>query len=1797
MTSKQPNVVFEQHAALVPSIAAGAREDDGIRPDELRVVNRQQEAALQAQISAHLELSRQYLPKLFSSDVALTELKLANSNCSDVSVTALTDGLKGNTSLRLLDLSSNGITDEGCIMIAEAIEQNHCLTSLSLARNCIGDRGAARMVDALCVNNSLLQIDVSGNEDISQTQLSEVTMLAQLNAHSTRLKQTLLQLRRNEIGDTLDLSRASVQMKEFRDLAHNQREHLDDWAAEMLSKYLADNKTVTFVDLSCQHIGDIGAFHIAQMLRKNTKIDRLVLQHNLITCVGAQYLMDAVSQSNNSLRFMSLFKNALSQDYAVKLEWVMAVNRQPLTLKDLLARLEADDPAVTSVALDDHLCQRFYDDIAARLVADALRKNSYVRSLAITNSSVTVIGARFIADMMALNDLIELVDLSNCPIGVGAGYLARSLALHKTIRTVRLANTNMTDVAASHLAEALMDNTSITELDISHNPLVSNAGEAFVKALNKNVTVEKLLLEGTSISDRVLLEISERQRLLSEPEQLRQVLPLLFTQSSSLQELDLDGRKFDRQLTDTAMGLLSEALGQNYVTQRCSLANNRITYTGMVHLAGALSENSSTLTHLDLANNPIGRGQEFGRLLAGILDMHSALQVLNVSATGLDDLGARSIIAIHSKDGQLPIRQVVIENNRDISASVGFVLGVLVQMNSLLFSFKVRFRPVLTRWLSCLDMVLPFGDTHLDLANYASGEITLSGNLPEIRKKCNDAAQIICRFALLVPTLTSINFSRNGIDCDGATHFASLLVQHSSITSLNLSGNIIGDRGAIALQRGVEQAANLNALDISSNPLISDHIQQAIRTVITYNLQTPEIKSILVRLRNHDEKLSVLNFGDRGGAGCDDPMLVDDQVLLMVPALDGNPYVTKLDFSNNYISVASFAVLCELLQKRNCFIRSLSVKNTNISGLETGILVQKVLAVNQTLQELDISYNDLGDEAGKVILAAVRLNSTLRVLRTTSCGFSPETDLELACAAEMNQSSTSSGLKDLLATKVSPISSGDAASTLPSSNSEVIEFDGADKGFSSGNALEICNVFKNSSTLTLLDLSRNDLSDKCGAQIFQILSTNASIRTLNLAVNCFGRETLRELGHLLRINTTMTDIDLRRNDLPLDDLIRLSETLLDDSDTIQAIHLHLSSIVTSVNPIAARRVVDFFEHTLSLNKFLKLKKMLPQLRSNNPHTTEIDLAGLGCNNVGAKFIGDAVTHSTVVVSIDLSNGVIGDAGLIELCRGLSVNRSVTDLNLANNDIGDDGLSALCDVLKVNSIISKITVFGNPRMTQLAVDNLRRVLVINDSLRSLQVVDSSKQQQRHSFDMQRLDFALLLNNRHGSLKDLMRREGEFLVREINCSNAASNGLGRVFDDRACEVLCQVLAENRFVTSVDISNNSITSAAADYLETLLLRNRSITELNASYNHLGDGVMRLCDVLKYNHTLRFLRLEHNGASATTIERTQLLLSLNAEPLPFKSEMLRILEADSQDVDTVCKVNIPEIEVYEGRKNQMNDDSVTIASGILKSSLKITSVDFSWNGIGDNGFSEILRLLRRNVGISSISLAHNFICDEAIRELHNNIHQLQHFTSLDLSHNAVTAETFPDIIRILSHNSQLSELKLQGNRIPPQKLAVIEFFAAVNKNAPGAMRSILNRSYENASSLTEVVCDGFFSVGIWSKSSMKLLAFALQANTTVRTLSLEFNDIDDSSVAYLAGVMSVNSSIITLSVANNLLTDVTQLVKALRENSSLQVLNLRNNRLNLASAQALKHCRTSVCSNLMSHGMHGEISERRPL
>jgi hypothetical protein len=135
--------------------------------------------------------------------------------------------------------------------------------------------------------------------------------------------------------------------------------------------------------------------------------------------------------------------------------------------KDLIQKVQANDPEQTRVDFSGSTLFQMKPDDYTTMLSDALRGNQYVKEVVLQDC--------------ALND--------SC-----ATSLASMLAVNNTITILNLKNNRITNTGVSELARGLTENQGLLQLEL----LNQNApfGEAclgeFMKMLQKNITLQKI---------------------------------------------------------------------------------------------------------------------------------------------------------------------------------------------------------------------------------------------------------------------------------------------------------------------------------------------------------------------------------------------------------------------------------------------------------------------------------------------------------------------------------------------------------------------------------------------------------------------------------------------------------------------------------------------------------------------------------------------------------------------------------------------------------------------------------------------------------------------------------------------------------------------------------------------------------------------------------------------------------------------------------------------------------------------------------------------------------------------------------------------------------------------------------------------------------------------------------------------------------------------------------------------------------------------------------------------------------
>ena len=132
-------------------------------------------------------------------------------------------------------------------------------------------------------------------------------------------------------------------------------------------------------------------------------------------------------------------------------------------------------------------------DAGATALAQALRHNSRLVKLDLSNNSVSDVGATAVAQALHHNSTLGELDLSNNSVNnAGATALAQALHHNSTLLQLDLSNNNITNAGATALAQALHHNSRLGCLNLSGNDAIYEKGtHELVRALTVNARVAR----------------------------------------------------------------------------------------------------------------------------------------------------------------------------------------------------------------------------------------------------------------------------------------------------------------------------------------------------------------------------------------------------------------------------------------------------------------------------------------------------------------------------------------------------------------------------------------------------------------------------------------------------------------------------------------------------------------------------------------------------------------------------------------------------------------------------------------------------------------------------------------------------------------------------------------------------------------------------------------------------------------------------------------------------------------------------------------------------------------------------------------------------------------------------------------------------------------------------------------------------------------------------------------------------------------------------------------------------------
>ena len=411
------------------------------------------------------------------------------------------------------------------------------------------------------------------------------------------------------------------------------------------------------------------------------------------------------------------------------------------------------------------------------------------------------------------------------------------------------------------------------------------------------------------------------------------------------------------------------------------------------------------------------------------------------------------------------------------------------------------------------------------------------------------------------------------------------------------------------------------------------------------------------------------------------------------------------------------------------------------------------------------------------------------------------------------------------------------------------------------------------------------------------------------------------------------------------------------------------------------------------------------------------------------------------------------------------------------------------------------------------------------------------------------------------------------------NSSLTNLKYCIDDSlGVAFLYEAIRVNAFLTSLDLSGNSIGDSGAASLSQALAVNSSLTNLDLSWNSIcSSGAASLSEALAVNSSLTNLDLRRNSIGDSGAASLSQALAVNSSLTNLDLSWNSIGSSGAASLSEALAVN-PSLTNLHLRANSIGSSGAASLFKALAVNSSLTNLQLRDNRIGESGGASLFQAFAINAPLATLNLSGNHISESALASLSQALRVNTSLTNLDLSGNPTGKSGAASLSQAIVVNTSLTNLDLSWNRISNSGAASLSQALAVNSsltnldlrgNSIGESGAVsLSSALAVNSSLTNLD----LSKNSIGSSGAKSLSQALAVNSSLTNLYLRGNSIGESGAVSLFHALAVNSSLANLDLSwNSIRTGVASLPQALAVNASLTTLDLSGNHISESAAASL--------------------------
>ncbi|XP_069461369.1 NACHT, LRR and PYD domains-containing protein 3-like isoform X2 [Ambystoma mexicanum] len=271
------------------------------------------------------------------------------------------------------------------------------------------------------------------------------------------------------------------------------------------------------------------------------------------------------------------------------------------------------------------------------------------------------------------------------------------------------------------------------------------------------------------------------------------------------------------------------------------------------------------------------------------------------------------------------------------------------------------------------------------------------------------------------------------------------------------------------------------------------------------------------------------------------------------PALKQNQSLTELDLSDNELGGSGVTKLCEVLKDTSCKIQKLGLQRCCLTGSCCAAL-SSVLKQNHSFMELNLRWNELGDSGMADLCKGLKDPSCkIHKLWLVECSLTGSCCAALSSVLKQNQSLME---LDLSWNKLGDSGVTELCEGLKDPGCKMQKLGLAWCEITGSCCADLSSVLKQNQSLTELDLSDNILKDSGVTELCEGLKyPGCKIQKLRLDSCNLTGSCCAALSSALKQNQSLTELELTVNDLGDSGVTELCEGLKDPGCRIQTLGL------------------------------------------------------------------------------------------------------------------------------------------------------------------------------------------------------------------------------------------------------------------------------------------------------------------------------------------------------------------------------------------------------------------------------------------------------------------------------------------------------------------------------------------------------------------------------------------------------------------------------------------------------------------